>query len=205
MRLCSTKISSTSSVMLQRGLCTSSSAASSAQPPQPRKPRGRNDTDYVKRRYGWREALREERLAFLRGEGLGAGDDLTKREEEKELRRPKKNPAVAQARIARRMERQHRHLEKLKEVQVKKAVRQEAKRQIWEVNQAKDEQRKSAELAAIEAAAHTWVNDSNLDDNLDRCVDAFFIADDASQHASSTGTGYIKQDQSYFFSEINKQ
>jgi len=194
MRLCSTRVAG--SAIVQRGLCTASTSA--PQPPQARKPRGRNDTEYVQRRYGWREALREERLSFLRGEGIGAGagGDLARRELEKEMRRPKKDPAVTAARVARRLERQQRHLDKLEAVQVKKSVRQEAKRQIWEYKQEENTRIKAEELAAIEAVAHTWVNDANLDDNVDRCVDAFFIADVTTEEPAN------RKYQSYF--ELNK-
>ncbi len=150
----------------------------------------RKETDFVRRRYKWREALREERLAFLRGEGLGANSETARIEEQlKEERRPKVDPAIVAAREERRKQRQRKHIEMLAEVQERKAVRQAAKAQIWEQRQALNAARAAEELAAVEAASSTWINENTLDEAVERCVDAFFIADDAESHALATSSG----------------
>lgn len=146
--------------------------------------RGRNDTAHVQRRYEWRAALRAERQAFIRGEGLGAAVDAVKALEEREARRPKKDPRTATLRAERRYARQLAHLERLDEVAKVKAVRQAAKRQIFEARQAEDAKRRAETLAAVEKAAVGWITEETLDEAVDRCVDQFFVGDDALEHAT---------------------
>ena len=74
-------------------------------------------------------------------------------------------------------------MEKLARVQEVKAVREAAKRAIWERREAADAARRADTLAAVEHAAEGWVTEQTLDDAVDRCVDAFFAGEDAHSHA----------------------
>lgn len=133
--------------------------------------------------------MREERLAFLRGEGLGANSEATKAEDRlKEERRPKFDPVVAAAREERRIERQSKHIKMLADVQERKAVRQVAKARIWEERQVQDAARAAEEFAAIEAAAVNWINENTLDEAVERCVDEFFIAGETETYSSHTNS-----------------
>lgn len=149
----------------------------------------RQESDFVARRYKWRESLRADRLAFIKGEGLGANAEIAEeKERRKEGHRLEVDPAAVAAREERRIQRQQKHLAMLGEVQERKAVRQAAKHQIWEQRQAVNAARRAEELAAVEAAAANWVNESTLDEAVERCVDAFFIAGDADRHSSAFHT-----------------
>lgn len=158
--------------------------ADGGEPPASDAARGRNDTAHVQRRYGWRAALRAERQAFIRGEGLGAAVDAVKAAEEREARRPKKDPRTATLRAERRYARQLAHLERLDEVAKVKAVRQAAKREIFEARQAADAARRADTLAAVEKAAVGWITEESLDEAVERCVDQFFVGEDALEHAT---------------------
>lgn len=170
-----------------RSLCTNTSntsaesaTSSTASSDAPRR-RGRNDTPYVQRRYGYRESMRAERIAYLRGEGLGAS--TSKKEEGSAVKEPKDNTKAKLERAKRADERRRAHEARLALVQEKKAPREAAKAAIFEERQKELKERREAEFTAVLAAAEHWITDDKLDEAVEKVVDSFFIAGDAQMHS----------------------
>lgn len=188
----------------RRPLCAAASDASTekssssplAQDEDSRRPRSRkrNETPYVKRRYDYRSAMHEERLKFLRGEGIGATPAQSQSVEQsvQSVAKSRDEQTVSKnetERARRREERYRAHLERLTAVQELKAPRQAAKAAIWEERTRSLKERREHEFAAVTAAAETWITEDSLDQAVEQAVDAFFIAGDAALHGETVRGG----------------
>lgn len=63
----------------------------------------------------------------------------------------------------------------LEEVKMNKAVRVEYRRKDWLEKQKALEVARKQKLDMLAAHAHTWITEDNVDEEIERVVDAFFI------------------------------
>jgi Mitochondrial ribosome subunit S26 len=146
--------------------------------PKSRKP----DTPHVTRRNAYEASLSRLRVSFAaeRAEAEGAavavaaarrGQASAGKAERQEARR-RRSEALQPAVAAR--------AEKMRvEVEERKVFRKRS----WEDRNRAIDARKMTRVAALNAVAHEWVTEQNLDEKIDEMMDDFFIAEEAAEVA----------------------